>query len=511
MGRSESSGTGSPPRPVNAVLFIVDSLRRDALGTYAGTSAQSPALDRLAARGAAFDNAYIGSFPCIPARREIWTGRYEFPWRGWGPLEEGEPTLPRLLSDASVVTQLITDHYHYWERGAGNYHFDFDGADFIRGQENDHWFASGAWETEYPAERGKVAGHARFPDSWERYRHNVAERREEADYFAPQVMRRAIEWLRREAGRAPFFLLIDSFDPHEPFDPPTTDADAGTSDPGGARGNPWPTYGPSDQFTAAEIEATRGLYAAEVAMVDRWLGRVVETLEQTGVADTTLVMVISDHGFLFGEHGLIGKPWTGVGDGSLYDELARIPFIVVDPSRPGRLRPPQLVQPIDVMPTMLEWFGVKPPRDLHGSSVLPLLGGDPGAWREYAFYGRFGESVNVTDGRWTLMRWPPAGTNAPLYWYSTNPPTFIGARAAGGLEPGPRYPAVAARGEQRTALYDREADPEMRVNQLAAHPDQADRLEAAITALLDRVQAPPEQFERLGLRRPIPDDDPSRP
>src|SRR5690606_31700986 len=90
-------------------------------------------------RGTVFDNAYLGSYPCMPARRDLWTGRYEFPWRGWGPLEEDDPDIIRSVTQAGVTTQLITDHYHLWERGSGNYHHFFNGVEFIRGQENDMW------------------------------------------------------------------------------------------------------------------------------------------------------------------------------------------------------------------------------------------------------------------------------------------------------------------------------------------------------------------------------------
>ena len=88
--------------------------------------------------GVTFENAYLGSYPCMPARRDIWTGRYEFPWRGWGPLEYDDLDFIGLISDEHT-TMLITDHYHLFEHGSGNYHFHFDGWEFIRGQENDKY------------------------------------------------------------------------------------------------------------------------------------------------------------------------------------------------------------------------------------------------------------------------------------------------------------------------------------------------------------------------------------
>lgn len=487
-----------PDRP-NAILFIIDSLRRDAVGAYGSGWIQTPALDRLAARGAVFEQAYIGSYPCMPARREIWTGRYEFPWRGWGPLEDDDEPFAGRLSSAGVLTQLITDHYHLWESGAGNYHFGFDGADFIRGQENDQWRAGRELPERYPTDRAKLAAHARRGGSYERYARSVGHRVVEREYFAPQVMQAAGDWLERHHAEGPFCLVVDSFDPHEPFDPPPGYERPYLAGASGDR-NPWPTYGDAGYLSPGELATVRALYAGEVAMVDRWFGRVLETVDRLGLAPSTLIMVISDHGHLFGEHGLIGKPWAGLADANLYDELARIPFLVAHPGGAGAgRRVDRLVQPVDVYATLLDWFGVQIPAQTHGRSVLPLLEGNPDDWRQYAFFGRYGESVNVTDGRWTLLRWPEAESNEPLYWYSHHRPAFIGARASGPLEDNSRYPASAARGASRSALFDRQADPQQLDDRLEVAPQEARRLEEAIRDFFAGIDAPSEQLRRLGL------------
>jgi len=124
-------------------------------------------------------------------------------------------------------------------------------------------------------------------------------------------------------------------------------------------------------------------------------------------------------------------------------------------------------------------------------------------WRRFAFYGRYGEAINVTDGRWTLFRWPDGADNAPLYWYSTHPPRFIGAVATGSLDQGGRYPAVVSRGDQRTALYDTLEDPGQMHDRLAEAPQEVRRLEAAIRDLLTEIGAPPEQLARVGGAQPV--------
>ncbi|MCL5946431.1 MAG: sulfatase-like hydrolase/transferase, partial [Chloroflexi bacterium] len=123
----------------NVVLILIDTLRRDFLSPYNGVRGSTPGFERLAQLGTTFDNAYLTSYPCMPARRDLWTGRYEFPWRGWGPLEPTDQPLPALLTTAGIHAGLVTDHYHLFEHGSGNYHFGFSSWDFIRGQEKDAW------------------------------------------------------------------------------------------------------------------------------------------------------------------------------------------------------------------------------------------------------------------------------------------------------------------------------------------------------------------------------------
>src|SRR5579872_1835208 len=123
---------------MNVVFILMDSLNRHFLNAYGNEWVKTPNIDRLAARAVVFDKHYIGSMPCMPARHDIWTGSLEFLWRPWGPVDPGEVTLPMRLR-RKVVTQLVTDHYHFFEKGGETYHVDFDGWEFIRGHENDPW------------------------------------------------------------------------------------------------------------------------------------------------------------------------------------------------------------------------------------------------------------------------------------------------------------------------------------------------------------------------------------
>ena len=107
----------------------------------AATSIPTPNFDRFAARAVTFDRHFVGSLPCMPARRDLHTGRLNFMHRSWGPLEPFDNSFPELLKQADVYSHLVTDHLHYFEDGGASYHTRFTSFDFIRGQENDPWKA----------------------------------------------------------------------------------------------------------------------------------------------------------------------------------------------------------------------------------------------------------------------------------------------------------------------------------------------------------------------------------
>ncbi len=223
---------------MNTLLIVCDTLRRDHVGAYTGGvplnqawsreapdwAVPTPNMDRLASRGTTFTNCYCGSTPCMPARRDIATGKLEFLERGWGPLEESDADLPLLYSgppnqsiakskqDGHHVSYLITDHFHLWEKGAGNYHMNFTGFDFVRGIESD------AYRTDpvhfMCPEKDRLGKNERH---W-RNVHFI--RRSKDDYFSAQVCHKAADWLTRNKDHEDFFLYLDIFDPHEPLDPP---------------------------------------------------------------------------------------------------------------------------------------------------------------------------------------------------------------------------------------------------------------------------------------------------
>ena len=122
---------------MKAIMVMFDSLNRGMLPPYGYQDIQAPNFERLARRTVVFDNCYAGSMPCMPARRELHTGRYNFLHRSWGPLEPYDDSMPRILKENGIYTHITTDHWHYWEEGGCNYLNQYNSYEFVRGQEGD--------------------------------------------------------------------------------------------------------------------------------------------------------------------------------------------------------------------------------------------------------------------------------------------------------------------------------------------------------------------------------------
>ena len=125
---------------MKALMVMYDSLRRDLLSVYGGPI-PAPNFERLAAHTVCFDKSYVGSLPCMPARRELHTGRYNFLHRSWGPMEPYDDSMPEILKKHGIHSRLATDHYHYVEDGGCTYHSRYSSWSCYRGQESDNWVA----------------------------------------------------------------------------------------------------------------------------------------------------------------------------------------------------------------------------------------------------------------------------------------------------------------------------------------------------------------------------------
>ncbi len=287
---------------------------------------------------------------------------------------------------------LIRDQHGY-DRG-------FTGWTWIRGQEGDRYRTAPA-DVTLPCSSEKLRGGKRTVTQ---YLRNVSDRQSEKDYFAAKTMAEAAKWLDRNHRREKFLLYVDTFDPHEPWDPPQRYVDMYEE---GYEGEEitYPIYGPCRYLTDPELEHVRALYAGEVSMVDTWVGKLLKKVEALGLLDNTAIIFTTDHGFYFGEHGLIGKITL------IHDEVNHIPLMIRMPGlKPGRRW--HMVQPPDLMPTILDLAGAEHPDTIHGRSLVSVLNGEADPVRDIAVSSwsiihqpAGGEPVNLNPYTWSQLAW----------------------------------------------------------------------------------------------------------
>ncbi|NEE04349.1 sulfatase [Phytoactinopolyspora halotolerans] len=482
---------------MRAIVLMFDSLNRHMLPPYGETFVDAPNFARLAERAVTFDNFYAGSMPCIPARREMHTGRYNFLHRSWGPLEPFDDSAPQLLGEAGVHTHLVSDHPHYWEDGGATYHTRFTTWEFMRGQEGDPW-------------KGVVEPGTSAPGIHRMRRQDQINRRymrTEAEHSQTRTVDAGMEFLQTNVGADRWMLQIELFDPHEPFFSHQTYKDRYPHSYDGPEFD-WPAYRkvyePDDQVKHAQME-----YAALVSMCDHSLGRVLDFMDAHDMWDDTMLIVNTDHGFLLGEHG-----WWAKGVQPWFNELVHLPFFAWDPRCGERgTRRAALTQTIDIAPTILAFFGVDPAPDMQGQDLARVLA-DDGPVRDGALFGVHGGHVNVTDGRYVYMRASDDERNLPLEEYTLMPThmrTRFGIDELTAWEPAEpfgftkgvrtmRMPATSRwmnPWRHGTLLFDLESDPGQ--ERPIADDDVELRMLRLLTGLMRENDAPASQFRRLGI------------
>jgi arylsulfatase A-like enzyme len=250
---------------MKAIMVMFDSLNRRMLPPYGCDWVHAPNFQRLAERAATFDNCYVGSMPCIPARRELHTGRYNFLHRSWGPIEPFDDSLPELLKKNGVYTHLTTDHQHYFEDGGCTYHHRYNTWEFARGQEGDCWKGEVA-DPEIPPNLKQI-----IKPMWRQDWVNRKYFKTEADLPQAQAFARGLEFIRANREADNWFLQIETFDPHEPFFVPEHYLALYPDDYEGPHFD-WPDYYMVTE-TREQVRHLRYRYAALVSMCDHYLGQ----------------------------------------------------------------------------------------------------------------------------------------------------------------------------------------------------------------------------------------------
>ncbi len=489
---------------MKAIMMMFDSLNRHMLPPYGCDWIHAPNFQRLAERSMTFDNAYVGSMPCIPARRELHTGRYNFLHRSWGPLEPFDDSMPQILRENGVYTHLATDHRHYFEDGGTGYHTRYSTWEYFRGQEGDLWKGHVA-EPDFPAD---LHGRSQNGDIY--YRQHAVNQQyfhTEADHPQPQTFAAGIDFIRQNHDQDNWFLHIETFDPHEPFTTPEVYKGRYPDDYAGLDFD-WPRYRPVTEDNDA-IQHIRNHYAALVTMCDTYLGKLLDEMDRLNLWDDTMLIVNTDHGFLLSEHD-----WWGKVKMPFYNEVAQIPLFIYDPrSRVQGERRKQLAQTIDLAPTLLEFFGVERPPDMQGIPLTVAIAKNAPT-REAIIFGIHGGHINVTDGRYVYMHAPDV--DKPYFNYTLMPAHMLNYFPVEELAPTSlspplsftkgspvlKIPIASRDGWQtlNTHLFDLHNSPD----QMEVITDETviDSMQAHIVRLMHDNDAPPEMFARFGLHTP---------
>ncbi len=380
---------------MNIFLLISDTFRYDNLFDRSKVMpVHTPNLDAFSDRAVSLSQMYVSSFPTIPHRTDVTSGRHTWLWHPWQDrMASTENHIPNILGDLGYRSQLLCDCPHLFN---SRFNMGFTAAHHVRGQEGDVHLT----RLNHAIPEAMPHDKTRFDDIIEG--HNLADvhawtamrNYREIDRFPPRTAQLAMEWLEENYQRDNLFLWTDFFDPHEPFDPP--EYMVRKYDPT-YTGPPMlhPNYGKSGAYTKAELRNMRARYCAEAQLVDRWVGRVLEKIDDLDLWDNSIVIFTSDHGMAFGEHGSVGKVNLCPKDDRLwplYPEIAHVPFMVAAPGLQGGREVTGFAQPVDIFPTMLDLAGIakkaKTPEPMHGRSLVPLLRGDAGATgREFVVSG----------------------------------------------------------------------------------------------------------------------------
>lgn len=508
---------------MRTIFVLFDSLVRNALQCYGGTTIDTPNFQRFSDRAVTFDRHFAGSLPCMPARRDMHTGRLNFLHRSWGPLEPFDQSFSELLRAEDVYTHLVSDHYHYWEDGGATYHNRYSSWEFVRGQEWDKWKAM----VQPPLQRFQEMYHPmQHPQGKQDGRVQAMVNREfmraETDFCCPRTFTAGFEFLDMNRDADNWLLHLECFDPHEPFYAPARFRERY---PSGYHGPilDWPRYKRLEEEDL-EVAELRANYAALLTMCDHYFGRLLDYLDRHDMWKDTAVILTTDHGFLLAEHD-----WWGKNRMPFFNEISHLPLIVHHPAHAGQAgtRRQSLTQTTDIMPTLLDCHGLAAPASVEGYSLLPLLEDDSPV-RAAALYGMFGAGTNITDGRYTYFRYPEDMTRQMLYEYTLMPmhlkslfhvDELRGAQLAEpfGFSQGVPLLKVPARrnvkgqpvGHQgqgggyedtTTVLYDLDRDYAQQ------HPFRDEKIESRLLELMSRImqrnEAPPEAYTRLGLAAP---------
>jgi iduronate 2-sulfatase len=412
------------------VLFIISDDLNNFLGAYGDPRAKTPNLDKLAARGVRFDRAYC-TFPlCGPSRNSMLTGLYP---NTTGILRNAEIFRQTIPSHVSLP-QAFRQHGYFAARLGKLYHYGVPRSIGTDGHDD-----PGSWELElnpvgvdrleeepqiFTLTPGQFGGTLSWHASPKSDR-----------FHTDGLLASDAEWVLERCAKQkdrPFFLAVGFFRPHTPYVSPQPYF-------GLYRRQDMPVFPPVETFRTPELPAAAlgsakkeqakltdelrrecvQAYYASISFMDAHVGRVIAALDRLGLADNTIIVFTSDHGYHMGEHGL----WQKM---SLFEESARVPLLIVAPgvTKPGTVAKSPVSQ-VDLYPTLAELCGVKTPANLHGQSLVPMLANPSAAGRGWAltqvtrgnrFFG-----YTLRTARWRYTEWDEGNRGRELYDHDADP------------------------------------------------------------------------------------------
>lgn len=419
----------------NILCFVTDQLRADHLGCYGNPQVRTPNIDRIAREGILFTESYVANPVCMPNRASLFTGRFP---KAHGVRENGialdpdETVLPELLREAGYQTVSIGkihlapfgarrnsvryewelyESKEYWDDENRDLPLPFYGFEEVCLVDGHGPYVFGHYkrwlDAHYPGEYEKLSmSRALEPPTGARECWKASIPPEL--HYNTFIGNRAIEWLReRRTPNRPFFMWCSFPDPHHPYSPPRPYCDLydpkeidfhparregeldklpdyfrmsyeGALVTGGLRGD---LRKVTDEHYREIVALTYGM----ITMVDHEIGRILEELERLSLLENTIVVFISDHGDLMGDHWLINKgPY-------LYKGLVRVPTIWRVPGMQSGRTSDAFISSVDLCPTLLDLLGLPIPESVQGCSYKPLLSGQSNNMRE-SIYIEFDES-----------------------------------------------------------------------------------------------------------------------
>ena len=433
---------------LNLILLDVDTFRADNLACYGGNQVDCPNLNAFAQDSVIFEEAYPEALPTVPIRRNLVTGRRILPFDyyqqhdpvqmpGWHQLFFEDVTLAETLHEAGYATALIADILHFTRPGR-NFHRGYRYYDWIRGHSFDYYATLPHQLPEITdvvpeAYLEQFTPFSRADLRWEINQGNLNMRRwlREGESLIEITARKVMAWLKENHANSPFFLHMEAFDPHEPWDPPKRFLDKYLPD---AKGPTWATPPYGDVEVPEEgVKRLRANYFAESECVDYWMGEIFKAIRELGLFDNSIVVFMSDHGALLGEQGQFCK-----GPERIRRQVTHLPLLVRLPGREGAgRRVGGFVQIPDYVPTMLGRLELEPVPRVTGKDFWPLVTGETRSVHDYATmaYGWIG---SVRTPEW----------NFSAVW---NPKEY--------------------KGDYPPQLYSREKDPDELTDVAAKYPD----------------------------------------